>query len=151
VVHLIRNSLRYTQRRDWKQVAAELKVVYTSPTPEAAEVEFDAFEERWGIKYPALIRLWRNSWDEFVPFLDYQPEVRKLIYTTNGIESLNARFRAAVRRRGSFPDIDAAMKVLFLTIYHREKNRPNPTGRINNWTTILNELTVAYGDRLGPN
>ena len=151
VVHLIRNSLRYTQRRDWKQVAAELKVVYTSPTPEAAEVEFDAFEERWGVKYPALIRLWRNSWEEFVPFLDYQPEVRKLIYTTNGIESLNARFRAAVRRRGSFPDVDAAMKVLFLTIYQREKNRPNPTGRINNWTTILNELTVAYGDRLGPN
>ncbi|NGN95444.1 IS256 family transposase [Nocardioides sp. KC13] len=151
VVHLIRNSLRYTQRRDWKQVAADLKVVYTSPTPEAAVVEFDAFEERWGIKYPALIRLWRNSWEEFVPFLDYQPEVRKLIYTTNGIESLNARFRAAVRRRGSFPDVDAAMKVLFLTIYQREKNRPNPTGRINNWTTILNELTVAYGDRLGPN
>ena len=85
VVHLIRNSLRYTQRRDWKQVAAELKQVYTSPTPEAAEVEFAAFEERWGIKYPALIRLWRNSWEEFVPFLDYQPEVRKLIYTTTGL------------------------------------------------------------------
>ena len=88
-----------------------------------------------------------------MPFGDYQPEVRKLI--TRPTASKRHRvpqrpFRAAARRRGSFPDTDSAMKVLFLTIYRREKNRPNPTGRINNWTTILNELTVAYGDRLSP-
>jgi putative transposase len=151
VVHLVRNSLRYTQRRDWKQVAGELKEVYTAPSLEAAEFAFEMFAERWQARYPALIGLWRNSWTEFTPFLDYPLEVRKLIYTTNGIESLNARFRAAVRRRGHFPDEQSALKVLYLTIQHREKNRPNPTGRINNWTQILNTMTLTFGDRLGLN
>jgi len=151
VVHLVRNSLRYTQRRDWKQVAAELREVYSAPSLEAAEFSFELFAERWGQKYPALIRLWRNSWTEFIPFLDYPVEIRKLIYTTNGIESLNARFRAAVRRRGHFPDEQSALKVLYLTVQHREKNRANPTGRINNWSQILNTLTLTFGDRLGLN
>lgn len=151
VVHLVRNSLRYTQRRDWKQIAGELKQVYTAPSIAAAEAEFDDFAARWADRYPALIKLWRNSWTEFIPFLEYPLEVRKLIYTTNGIESLNARFRAAMRRRGHFPDEQSALKVMFLTIYQRDKNRPNPTGRINNWTQILNTLTLIYGDRLGLN
>ncbi|MGQ0631946.1 MAG: IS256 family transposase [Sporichthyaceae bacterium] len=151
VVHLVRNSLRYTQRRDWKQVASELKEVYTAPSVEAAEFQFECFAEQWGKRYPALISLWRNAWQEFIPFLDCPLELRKLIYTTNGIESLNARFRAAVRRRGHFPDEQSALKVLFLTVQHREKNRPNPNGRINNWTPILNTLTQIYGDRLGLN
>ncbi len=151
VVHLVRNSLRYTQRRDWKQIAAELRQVYTAPSIDAAEAEFDEFAQRWSGRYPALINLWRASWTEFIPFLDYPLEVRKLIYTTNGIESLNARFRAAMRRRGHFPDEQSALKVLFLTIYQHDRNRPNPTGRINNWTQILNTLTLIYGDRLGLN
>jgi transposase-like protein len=151
VVHLVRNSLRYTARRDWKQIASELKDVYTAAKPEDAEFQFELFAERWGQKYPALIGLWRNAWPEFVPFLDYPLPVRKLIYTTNGIESLNARFRAAVRRRGHFPDEQSALKVLFLTIYQHQKNKSNPTGRINNWTEILNTLTTIYGDRLGLN
>lgn len=151
VVHLVRNSLRYTQRRDWKQVTTELREIYTAPSVEAAEFSFELFAERWDSKYPALIRLWRNSWTEFIPFLDYPLEVRKLIYTTNGIESLNARFRAAVRRRGHFPDEQSALKVLYLTIRRRDKNRANPTGRINNWPQILNTLTLTFGDRLGLN
>lgn len=149
VVHLVRNSLRYTHRRDWKQIAGELKEVYTAPSLEAAEFQFELFAERWSEQYPALISLWRNAWPEFIPFLDFPLDVRKLIYTTNGIESLNARFRAAVRRRGHFPDEQSALKVLFLTIYRHEKSRPNPTGRINNWPPILNTLTTIYGDRLG--
>jgi transposase-like protein len=151
VVHLARNSLRYTQRRDWKQITAELREIYTAPSVEAAEFNFELFAERWNATYPALIRLWRNSWTEFIPFLDYPLEVRKLIYTTNGIESLNARFRAAIRRRGHFPDEQSALKVLYLTIRHRDKNRANPTGRINNWPQILNTLTLTFGDRLGLN
>ena len=151
VVHLVRNSLRYTHRRDWKQVAGELREVYTAPGVEAAEFQFELFAERWGQKYPALISLWRGAWPEFIPFLDFPLEIRKLVYTTNGIESLNARFRAAVRRRGHFPDEQSALKVLFLTIYRHEKSRPNPTGRINNWPPILNTLTTIYGDRLGLN
>jgi len=148
---MVRNSLRYTQRLDWKQVAGELKEVYTAPSLEAAEFAFELFAERWKPRYPALIGLWRNSWTEFIPFLDYPPEVRQLIYTTNGIESLSARFRATVRRRGHFPDEQSALKVLYLTIQHREKNRPNPTGPIDNWTQILNTMTLTFGDRLGLN
>lgn len=149
VVHLVRNSIRYTQRRDWKQIACDLKAIYNASSVEAAEFEMEVFEDRWGKQYPALISLWRSSWQEFIPFLDFPPEVRKLIYTTNGIESLNARFRAAMRRRGHFPDEQSALKVLYLAVLQREKNRPNPTGRINNWTQILNTLTLIYGDRLG--
>jgi transposase-like protein len=149
VVHLVRNSLRYTARRDWKQITTELKAVYNAESEQAAEHEFDAFAERWGARYPALINLWRGSWTEFVPFLGFPTEIRKLIYTTNGIESLNARFRAATRRRGHFPDEQSALKVLYLATQRHEKNRPNPTGRINNWTDILNILTLTYGDRLG--
>lgn len=130
VVHLVRNSLRYTARRDWKQITAELKAVYNAESEKAAEHEFDAFAERWGARYAALINLWRGSWTEFVPFLGFPTEIRRLIYTTNGIESLNARFRAATRRRGHFPDEQSALKVLYLPPQHREKNRPNPTGRI---------------------
>lgn len=99
--------------------------------------------------YPAMVKLWRDAWSEFVPFLDFPVEVRKIIYTTNAIESLNARFRAATRRRGHFPDEQSALKVLYLAIKHREVNRANPTGQIARWKNILNVLSMAYGDRLG--
>ena len=92
--------------------------------------------------------MWRRAGTEFVPFLDFPVEVRKLIYTTNGIESLNARFRAATRRRGHFPDEDAALKVLYLTVKERRTNKSNPTGQINGWKSILNVLAMTYGERL---
>ena len=114
-------------------------------------MEFEEFAERWREQYPALIKLWRSSWSEFSPFLDFPPEVRKLIYTTNAIESLNARFRAATRRRGHFPDEQSALKVLYLAIRRREQVKGgsiNPTGRVNGWKEILNVLLLTYGDRL---
>ncbi len=98
-----------------------------------------------------MIALWERSWPEFVPFLDFPIEIRKLIYTTNGIESLNARFRQAVRRRGHFPTEQAAMKILDLTVRERRPNRTNPTGRISGWKAILNTLAITYGDRLNIN
>ena len=96
-----------------------------------------------------MIEMWRRSWPEFTPFLAFPVEVRKIVYTTNAIESLNARFRAATRRRGHFPDEQSALKVLYLAARHREKNRPNPSGRINSWKSVLNVLSLTYGDRLG--
>lgn len=114
-------------------------------------MEFEDFTERWQSKYPAMIKLWESAWPEFVPFLDFPPEVRKLIYTTNAIESLNARFRAATRRRGHFPDEQSALKVLYLAVLSREKNKTNPTGQIAGWKNILNVLSMTYGDRLGIN
>lgn len=98
---------------------------------------FEDFAEQWEPKYPAMIGMWRRSWNEFVPFLDFPPDVRRLIYTTNGIESLNARFRAATRRRGHFPNEQSALKILYLTARERRPNRANPTGQINGWKSIL--------------
>ena len=98
-----------------------------------------------------MIKLWENAWPEFVPFLDFPVEVRKIIYTTNAIESLNARFPAATRRHGHFPDEQSELKVLYLAIRHREVNRPNPTGRIAGWKNTHNVLSLTYGERLGLN
>lgn len=115
---------------------------------ETISARFAEFATEWRTKYPAMIGMWERAWPEFVPFLDYPPELRRLIYTTNGIESLNVRFRQAVRRRGNFPNEQAAMKILYLTVAERRKNRANPTGRINGWKFILNTLAIVYGDRL---
>lgn len=151
VVHLVRNSLRYSSTKHWQQITTQLRRIYTATTRESAIEEFAEFTERWEHQYPAMVSLWRNAWTEFTPFLDFPLEVRKIIYTTNAIESLNARFRAATRRRGHFPDEQAALKVLYLAIRQREKNKPNPTGRIAGWKNILNVLSLTYGDRLGLN
>jgi putative transposase len=116
VVHLVRASLRYASKAHWGQITKALRAVYTAPTLDAAEQRFDEFEQAWGGKYPAGIRLWRSAWEQFTPFLAFPPEVRRIVYTTNAIESLNARFRQATRRRGHFPNEQAALKVLYLVI-----------------------------------
>lgn len=148
VVHLIRGSLRYASKADWSKITADLKTIYTAPTVDAAEAAFLDFAERWGTRYPAIIGLWERSWEQFIPFLDFPVELRRLIYTTNAIESLNSRFRQAVRRRGHFPHEQAAMKVLYLCVKRRDKNRSNPTGRVPGWKKILNTLVVTYGERI---
>lgn len=151
VVHLVRNSLRYAAKADWVKISAGLKGIYTAATVAAAEQRFAEFTGAWQAKYPAMIGMWERCWTEFVPFLDFPLPIRKLIYTTNGIESLNSRFRQAVRRRGHFPTEQAAMKILYLTIQQRRPNRSNPTGRIPDWKTILNSLAITYSDRLNIN
>jgi putative transposase len=149
VVHLVRNSLRYASKADWAKITAGLRTVYTAAT--LTEARFAEFAGTWRAKYPAMIATWERSWPEFVPFLDFPIEIRTLIYTTNGIESLNSRFRQAVRRRGHFPTEQAALKVLYLTVRERRPNRSNPTGRINGWKSILNTLAITHGDRLDLN
>jgi transposase-like protein len=151
VVHLVRNSLRYASKAHWSKITAGLRTVYTAPTVAAAETRFAEFADAWRAKYPAMVGMWERSWPEFVPFLDFPVEIRSLIYTTNGIESLNARFRQAVRRRGHFPTEQAALKILYLTVRERRRNRTNPTGKINGWKSILNTLAITYGDRLNIN
>jgi putative transposase len=150
VVHLVRNSLRYASKKHWGHISKSLRSIYTAPTVAAAETRFAEFAEEWGGKYPAMIRSWETAWNEFVPFLEFPAELRKIVYTTNSIESLNARFRRAVRHRGHFPTEQAAMKVLYLVAIERQKNRENLTGQINGWKQILNTLTIHYGDRLSP-
>jgi putative transposase len=148
VVHLVRNSLRYASRQYWAKITKELREIYTAPTVEAAQTRFEEFAETWRARYPAMIHSWESSWEEFVPFLEFPVELRKIVYTTNAIESLNARFRRAVRHRGHFPNEQAAMKVLYLVATTRKANRENMTGRINNWKGALNALAIHYGDRL---
>lgn len=151
VVHLVRNSLRYSARQHWQTITRQLRGIYTSATVDEATDRFEEFAQQWQGKYPAMIGSWRSAWTEFVPFLDFPSEVRSLIYTTNAIESLNSRFRAAVRRRGHFPDEASALKVLYLTVRERRPNRAYPTGQIAGWKNILNVLSLTYGDRLGLN
>jgi len=119
-----------------------------APTEAAAEQRFAEFEQAWGGRYPAIIRLWRSSWEQFTPFLSFPPDIRKIVYTTNAIESLNARFRQATRRRGHFPDEQAALKVLYLVIRTPVKNRANVTGATPGWKAAPNSLTMYYGDRI---
>lgn len=148
VVHLIRASCKYVSRKDRKQLCADLKTVYTAPTVDAAEARWLEFDDKWGETYPAVIGVWERNWEQFTPFLAHPPELRKLMYTTNAIESLNARFRHAVNRRGHFPTEQAAMKVLYLCVRRKEKNRSNPTGKVTSWGKVLNALVSAYGDRI---
>jgi putative transposase len=148
VVHLVRGSLKYASKRYWSQIAGQLKDIYTAPTVDAAKSRFDEFALEWEDRYPAMIRMWRSNWEEFIPFLSFPPAIRKIVYTTNAIESLNARFRQACRRRGHFPNDQAAMKVLYLVIRNPLKNRSNITGRIAGWKDILNTLAMHYGERV---
>ncbi len=147
VVHLIRNTFRLASRADWDAVKRDIKPIYTAPTPDAALVALDELAEKWGKKYGAIIRLWRNAWDEFVPFLDYDVEIRAMICSTNAIESLNARYRRAIRARGHFPTEQAAMKCLYLVTRSLD---PTGTGRTRwtmRWKPVLNAFAITFGDR----
>ena len=150
VVHLVRNSLRYASKKHWGQITRQLKAIYTAPSLDAAEVAFGEFASDWEGTYPAMIKAWRDAWADFIPFLEFPAELRRIVYSTNAIESLNARFRKAAVRRGHFPTEQAALKVLYLTSIERRKNRTNPTGRVGGWKSILNTLTIHYHDRLAP-
>jgi putative transposase len=150
IIHLIRNTFRYASRRDWDAISKQLRPVYTAPTEAAATSRFDEFTEAWGGQYPAIIRLWRAAWSEFVPFLDYDVEIRRIICSTNAIESLNARYRRAVRARGHFPTEQAALKCLYLVTRSLD-----PTGRGRakwavRWKPALNAFAITFEGRIVP-
>jgi transposase-like protein len=147
VIHLLRNTFRLTSRADWDAVKRGIKPVYTAPTPDAAAAAFEKFQQEWGSKYRAVIRLWRNAWTEFIPFLDYDVEIRKVICTTNAIESLNARYRRAVRARGHFPTEQAALKCLYLVTRSLDPTGTGRTRWMMRWKPVINAFAVTYGDR----
>ena len=113
IIHLIRGSFRYASRKYWDELSRGLKPIYQGVNADAAADALEGLEQKWGQRYPAMIRLWRNAWAEFIPFLDYDLEIRAVICSTNAIESLNARYRRAVKARGHFPTEQAAMKRLY--------------------------------------
>ncbi len=144
----MRNSFRYASKRDWGQLAKDLKPVYTAASEAAALDAFAEFSGTWEKQYPAIIRLWENAWAEFVPFLAFDREIRTIICTTNAIESLNARFRRSVKARGHFPTEQAALKHLYLTVISLD-----PTGRgrnrwSNRWKAALNAFDITFDGRL---
>ncbi len=150
VIHLLRNSFRYASRKHWPAIAKDLKPIYTAATEAAALERFGDFAAAWESRYPAIVKLWENAWEEFTPFLRFDPEIRTIIYTTNSIESLNARFRRAVRARGHFPNEQAALKCLFLTIVSLD---PTGAGRqrwTNRWKPALNAFAIAFPGRIVP-
>ena len=151
VLHLIRHTFRLAGRHDWDKIGKALRPVYTAPTEAAARERFTEFSVEWGAKYPGIIRLWESAWAEFVPFLAFELEVRRVIFSTNAIESLNARFRRAVRARGHFPSDQAAIKCLYLTLRSLD-----PTGRGRQrwavrWKPALNAFALMFEGRIFPN
>ncbi|MBN9099363.1 MAG: IS256 family transposase [Pseudonocardia sp.] len=147
IVHLIRNTFRLVGRQDWDAVKRDIKPIYAAPSPDAALVAMDELEEKWGRKYGAMIRLWRSAWEEFVPFLDYDVEIRRVICSTNAIESLNARYRRAVRARGHFPTEQAAMKCLYLVTRSLDPTGKGRTKWTMRWKPVINAFAITFGDR----
>ena len=148
VVHLMRASFRYAARQDWDKISRALKPIYTAPTADAAEERFLEFQEEWGAKYPAIVRLWSNAWAEFVPFLQFDAEIRRVVCTTNAIESVNARIRKAVRARGHFPNEAAALKCVYMAVMSLD---PTGTGRKRwtmRWKPALQAFDIAFDGRL---
>ena len=150
VLHLIRNTFRYAARQYWEQMARDLRPVYTAPSEAGATERFTEFAEVWGPRYPAILALWRRAWPEFVPFLDYDVEIRRVICSTNAIESLNARYRRAVKARGHFPTEQAALKCLYLVIRSLD---PTGKGRARwamRWKPALNAFAITFAGRIVP-
>jgi transposase-like protein len=150
VVHLLRNSFKYAGRQHYDAIAKALRPVYTAPTEAAALERFMEFAEVWGGKYPAIVKLWEDAWAEFVPFLSFDAEIRKVVCSTTAIESVNARIRRAVRARGHFPNEQAALKCIYLAVMALD---PTGTGRrrwITRWKPALNAFDLAFEGRLNP-
>lgn len=150
VVHLLRASFRYAGRQHWDAIAKALRPVYTAPTEAAALERFMEFAEAWGGKYPAIVKLWEDAWAEFVPFLNFDAEIRRVICSTNAIESVNARIRRAVKARGHFPNEQAALKCVYMAIMSLD-----PTGKgrkrwVTRWKAALNAFAITFEGRLSP-
>jgi putative transposase len=149
VVHVIRNAMRFVSWRDRKNVTTAMREIYTAPTVEAAELALKEFDRRYGQQYPGAIDVWRNAWPEFVPFLDYPVELRRIVYTTNAIESINFQLRKITKNRGHFPDRDAAMKLLYLGLRNISSVRGGESGTgTAGWKVALNTMSRLFPGRL---
>ena len=145
VVHLLRNALAYVSWQDRKQVVAALKPIYQAPTTDAALLALDEFEASpWSKKYPAIAPLWRRQWSQLIPFFAFPAEVRRIIYTTNAIESLNSTLRTAIRSRGHFPTDEAAIKLLYLALRGVSRKWKNAQ---REWTAAMTQFAIMFGDR----
>jgi putative transposase len=145
IVHLIRNSLDYASWKERKALAAAIRPIYTAPTAEAAQAELDSFEAgSWGTKFPTVVAAWRRAWDKVIPFFAFPAPIRRVIYTTNAIESVNARLRKIIKTRGHFPSDEAATKLIWLAL----RNITADWGRAaKDWKEAMNQFAILYADR----
>jgi putative transposase len=149
VVHVVRNAMKFVSYADRKKVAAGMRAVYTAPTLEAAELAFAGFEADFGEQYPGAVDVWRRAWNEFIPFLDYPVELRRIVYTTNAIESINFQLRKITKTRGHFPSDEAAMKLLYLGLRNISSKRGGESGTgTPGWTMALNTLAILFPGQL---
>lgn len=145
IVHLVRHSLRYVSWRDRKAVARDLREIYTATTAEAAEQALTAFEAKWGARFPSIVASWRRNWERVIPFFAYPAPIRKVIYTTNVIESLNSSLRKVTKKRGAFPSADSIRKVLYLALQHASARWSRP---IKDWPAALNHFAIVFAGRI---
>jgi putative transposase len=145
IVHLVRHSLNYVGYKERKAIADDLKAIYGAPTEQQAEMNLVAFETKWDKTHPSVSKVWRRNWENIIPFFAYAPEIKKVIYTTNAIESLNMSVRKTTRNRGSFPNDEAMFKLFYLTFQNVTKiwTRPNP-----GWKLALNQFSIIYEGRM---
>ena len=146
VVHQVRNATKFVSYKDRRPFCAAMRPIYTAPNVEAAELALDRFEQAWGVRYPMSVASWRRNWDGLTAFFKYPVEFRRLIYTTNAIESLHSQMRKNIATRKVFPNDDSVIKILFLNI----RNFSNRWSRRQGWDIVMNQLAVIFGDRLKP-
>lgn len=147
IVHMVRNSLRYVASKHMKEVATDLKTIYQAATTEAAERALASFAQKWDSQYASIAKSWRNHWLNLITLFDYPPEIRKVIYTTNAIESLNSVIRKAIKNRKIFPNDNAAFKVVYLAMLQASKKWTMP---LRDWKAALNRFSIELGDRVPP-
>lgn len=145
IVHMVRNSLRYVSWRERKVVAKDLRAIYSAATVELAWSALESFSEKWDAKFPTIGRSWRDRWEQVIPFFAYPPEIRKVIYTTNAIESIQSQLRRVTRQRGAFPTPESAKKVLYLAIDKISERWSRP---IKDWVAALNHFSIVFEDRI---
>jgi putative transposase len=146
IVHLVRHTLRYVSWKQRREVAAELRTIYTAPTAEAAELALEQFAAKWDKSHAAMSQVWQRNWQRVIPFFAFPAEIRKVIYTTNAIESLNMVLRKVTKTRGSFPNEEAALKLLFLAL----RNHAKKWSSIQNWREALNRFQILWPERMPP-
>ena len=144
IVHQIRNSLKFVPYKDRKEVANDLKLIYGSVSAEDAELELEKFSKKWDKKYPVIAKQWQTSWSNIIPFFEYPPEIRKVIYTTNAIESLNHTLRKTLKTKGVLPNDNAVFKLLYLSILRVSQKWTMP---IRNWKSALNQFAIKFAER----
>lgn len=145
IVHMVRHSLNYVSWKQRKEVAADLKAIYQAPTLELAETNLAAFAVKWDATHPTIAKSWRNNWERIIPLFSYPPDIRKAIYTTNAIESLNMSLRKVTKNRGSFPNDDAMFKLLYLALKNISKKWTMP---IKHWKSALNQFSIIFEGRM---